>query len=183
MWQLPRTVCSRFFVGLNMDGLVGIKEPDEAQRQAEETGRIDIVRRTTVMQYRDRLQLPCNDDSIIAELPSMTLLRFASQLDMHGEKAKSEAHKGRATLRRRPKARVINMKPFLNLDLRGYMIGKHARMALRLLVPWQDRADDPMKIEDDEEAVRRLESLARDPSTPRWFRLRYSLHNRKGGLF
>ena len=34
LWQLPRTVRSRYTKGLNMDGLTGVKEPKEAKKEA-----------------------------------------------------------------------------------------------------------------------------------------------------
>ena len=38
LWGLPRTVSSRFFKGLNMDGLTGVKMPKEVAKENEDVG-------------------------------------------------------------------------------------------------------------------------------------------------
>ena len=45
LWKLPRTVCSRFFVGLNMDGLTGVKAPKDVPKEAG--GRPKIQKKST----------------------------------------------------------------------------------------------------------------------------------------
>ena len=81
-------------------------------------------------------------------------------------------------LRRRPKARVMNLKPYLQLDMTKPTAAKHAKMALRMLRPWQGAGEDPMRLEDDV-ALAQFEDFARDPNAPRWLRKRFEHHNRE----
>ena len=79
----------RFFKGLNMDGLTGIKEPkkvkvakeDDNVTEGEEQPQV-IGRRTVIQLYADRMTLPCQNEQLIAALPQMNLLRFSSEVDM-----------------------------------------------------------------------------------------------------
>ena len=81
----------RFFKGLNMDGLTGIKEPkkvkvakeDDNVTEGEEQPQV-IGRRTVIQLYADRMTLPCQNEQLIAALPQMNLLRFSSEVDMQG---------------------------------------------------------------------------------------------------
>ena len=72
----------------------------------------------------------------------------------------------------------MNLKPYLQLDLTKPTAAKHAKMALRLLQPWEGHAQDPMNLTD-EVAIGQLEEFARGPNAPRWFRQRFEHHNRE----
>ena len=72
----------------------------------------------------------------------------------------------------------MNLKPYLQLDVTAPGAAKHAKMALRMLRPWQGIGNDPMAFQD-EDALAQLEVFAADPSTPRWFRKRFQYHNRE----
>ena len=111
LWKLPRTVCSRFFVGLNMDGLTRVKGAKQVSKESpgEDAGTPPkVTQKTSIELYRDRLTLPCNDAKLKGELPRYTLLRFVRETDMRGKNG---------GLRKRPKPRVVNLKPYLQLDL------------------------------------------------------------------
>ena len=175
LWGLPRTVASRFFKGLNMDGLTGVKEPKkvpkEGTKQAEEQG-TKLSKRTVIQLYADRADLPCEDEELKAALPGYCLLRFSAELDFDQKKGFKKTGAGG---RFRP--RVMNLKPYLQLDVSAPTAAKHAKMALRMLRPWQGTGD-PMEL-DDEAALGQLEQFAADHNTPRWFRKRYQYHNRE----
>ena len=173
LWGLPRTVSSRFFKGLNMDGLTGVKQPKDVKKEGEQgdgqeqKDKPTMIKKPIAQLYATRTELPCKDPKLRAALPEYNLLRFAAELDMRGH------------LTRRPKARVMNLKPYLQLDVTKATAGKHAKMALRMLRPWEQIGNDPMELKDDQAALEQLEAFARDPSTPRWFRKRFEHHNRE----
>ena len=92
LWELPRTVSSRFFKGLNMDGLTGVKEPKEAKKEKEkkakddeeDQGPIKMTKATMIELYRDRLELPCKSAQLQVKLPHYTLHRFSAEVYFHG---------------------------------------------------------------------------------------------------
>ena len=49
-------------------------------------------------------------------------------------------------LSKRPKPRVVNFKPYLQLDFTQPTAVQHAKMSLRMLRPWQRADGDPMRI-------------------------------------
>ena len=54
----------------------------------------------------ERSSLPCTDLALKEALPQYCLLRFAAEIDLW-----------QGSMRRRPKARVMNLKPYLQLDV------------------------------------------------------------------
>ena len=133
LWGLPRTVASRYFRGLNMDGLTGVKKPKEVPKagtkEAEEHG-TQCAKRTVIQMYADRMDLPCQDEELKAALHGYCLLRFSAELDFEQKKG---FKKTGAAGRFRP--RVMNLKPYLQLDVTTPAAAKHAKMALRMLRP------------------------------------------------
>ena len=102
LWELPRTVCSRYFKSLNMDGLQWVKPPKEVARKAEWEFPKKISRGTPVKVYTERMRIPCRDAALKAQWPTYTLQRFHSEVDfMNG------------SLHRRSIPRVLRMKPYL----------------------------------------------------------------------
>ena len=61
LWGLPRTVSSRFFKGLNMDGLVGVKNPKEMKRAGQAQGDQDeeVIGRATLFVPRCHTTVCC----------------------------------------------------------------------------------------------------------------------------
>ena len=179
LWNLPRTVSSRFFKGLNMDGLTGVKKPIDVKRRPEFREQADgsprseqddepkITKATTIGLYRDRMDLDCKSAALQQALPQYNLLRFSAEIDSRGG----------VLYARRGRPRVMNLKPYLQLDVTKPTAAKHAKMALRMLRPWQGQHQDPMQLSD-EDAVAQLEELARNLDAPRWFRKRFQHHNR-----
>ena len=55
------------------------------------------------------------------------------------------------------------MKPYLQLNMTKPTAAQHAKMALRMLRPWQGVSQDPMLLAD-EATLKQLEAFARDPS-------------------
>ena len=118
-----------------MDGLTGIKEPkkvkvakeDDNVTEGEEQPQV-IGRRTVIQLYADRMTLPCQNEQLIAALPQMNLLRFSSEVDMQGKEGLK-----RVGPRGQGKPRVMNLKPYLQLDVTAPGAAKHAKMALRML--------------------------------------------------
>jgi len=91
LWQLPRTVRSRFFKGLNMDGLTGVKMPKEVAKENEDVGldgdaaqrKKQFNKTTPIERYSFRLKCRCKDPVLAAELPRMSLLRFTSEINFN----------------------------------------------------------------------------------------------------
>ena len=109
LWQLPRTVRSRYFKGLNMDGLTAVKMPkeiakedDEVEAGAKGERRKRVNKATPIERYRERLRVRCPNAELAAELPHMSLLRFTSEVNFNDT--------GFCRMKR---PRVINMKPYL----------------------------------------------------------------------
>ena len=107
------------------------------------------------------MYMNCEDAELRAALPEMTLVRFAAELDF--------STKG---LYRRPKRRVMNLKPYLQLDVTAPTAAKHAKMALRMLRPWQLGSGDPWTFSE-ERALHELEEFVKSGQAPRWFRMRF----------
>ena len=150
LWGLPRTVSSRFFKGLNMDGLVGVKNPKEvksAGKAQSDQGEESMRRATPVDLYCKRLEMPCKSEALRAALPHYNLLRFTSELDSYDG----------GLVKRSNRCRVMKMKPYLQLDMKRPTAAKHARMALRMLRPIDGRGDDPWHLSD-REALKQLEA-------------------------
>ena len=81
LWGLPRTVSSRYFKGLNMDGLTGVKEPKEvpkAESKEAEERPATVAKKTIIALYRDRMDLPCTNQRLKEALPQYNLLRFSA---------------------------------------------------------------------------------------------------------
>ena len=76
LWQLSRSVRSRYFKGLNMDGVTSLKMPAEVPKEEEGLGeeRADwwkkrLNKATAVELYKDREAIPCKDPALQAALP------------------------------------------------------------------------------------------------------------------
>ncbi len=176
LWSLPRTVTSRFFKGLNMDGLTGVKNPKEVPKEGSPEAAATsskVTKKTDVQHYAGRMKSPCKNAALRSELPKFNLLRFTAETEL-----KSAGKGEEPGIVRRKKPRVMNLKPYLQLDLTKPGAAKHAKMALRMLRPWQGEKEDPMLL-GDEEAMQQLEEFAMDKQTPRWLRKRFEHHNRQ----
>ena len=181
LWNLPRTISSRYFRGLNMDGLTGVKKPSEVEKFKEAPGGRDgpanantqeeapkITRASVSQLYRDRMDLPCKSEAFQRALPRYSLLRFSAEVDFRGG----------SLYARRGRPRIMNLKPYLQLDLTKPTAVKHAKMSLRMLRPWHGLGQDPMELSD-EVALANLEEFAQSLEAPRWFRKRFEHHNRE----
>ena len=73
---------------------------------------------------------------------------------------------------------MLNLKPYLKLDVTQPTIAKHAKMALRMLRPWHGESEDPLALLD-AAAVAQVEEFAISAAAPRWFRKRFLHHNRR----
>ena len=173
LWQLPRTVRSRFFKPLNMDGVTSLKMPAEVAREDADLGegpqaeaKKRLAKATPIEQYRDRMQIPCKDPALADALEGYSLYRFVSELNVND-----------TGICRMKRPRVVNVKPYLQLDLKRPTAVKHARMALRLLRPWHGAWQDPLHLPADE-AVAALEAFVASGEEPRWFIQRFEQHNR-----
>ena len=97
----------------------------------------------------------------------MSLLRFTSEINFND-----------TGICRMLRPRVINMKPYLQLDLRKPTAARHARMALRLLRPWSGPGQDPMHFGEDT-ALQALEIFVQSEDCPRWVKKRFEYQNRE----
>ena len=174
LWQLPRTVRSRYFKPLNMDGAPTVKKPKVVLKEGEGAAddpkvkaKKQLVSKTTIELYKDRSFIPCKDHDLHAALEHYSLLRFASEININ-----------EAGVCRMKRPRVVNVKPFLQLDLKRPTAPKQARMALRLLRPWDHTKLDPANLFD-EDAVNQLVAFVETPEAPRWFKKRFAHHNRE----
>ena len=170
LWALPRAVHTRFFKPLNMDGLIGIKAPKDVERQKENDDQAKPPRFqkvSPVQLYAKKEDMKCLRQDLKEALPAYNLLRFSAEVDVRD-----------GVVSWRKKARVMKLKPYLQLDVTKPTAAKHAKMALRLLRPFGCPRDDPMNLSD-EAALEQLEAFAQSGGAPRWFRKRFQHHNRE----
>ena len=149
--------------------------PKEVAKEKEDVGldgdaaqRKKLFNKTTpIERYSFRLKCRCKDPVLAAELPRMSLLRFTSEINFN-----------ETGICRMLRPRVINMKPYLQLDLRKPTAARHARMALRLLRPWSGPGQDPMHFGEDT-ALQALEIFVQSEDCPRWVKKRFEYQNRE----
>ena len=173
--DLGRVVCSRGFVSLQADATKALrnvaipKQPTAGVDVADALNKT-LPKKMPVERYCDRFAGTRMGTGVSVEwLDSCCLATFQAEVEMRGD-----------TLYRRRKAKIVKVKPYLNLDMGSPHAPRMARMALRLYRPFNDLEDDPA-IENnltDEEAIAQLELFLRTDLCPRWLQERYRQHNR-----
>jgi hypothetical protein len=128
----------------------------------------NLTRKKPVEKYMDRLLLERGSLQLTDEyLLNCSFFRFYSEVEDKNGKLYS----------RKMKPRVLNLKPFLNLDMAQPSGPRMAKMCLRAFKPFSSPAEDPCNLNDDE-ALTMLQEFVSGKVCPSFVRRRYQYHNR-----
>ena len=167
LWDLRRTVHSRQCMPFNLDATTALMDPAEAVNDKGEL-RKSMKKVPLVERYRDRMHSEIPEGKMDF-VQNANLFTFASHCFVHGHTGQIQFHQV---------AKVVVVKPYLNLDLRRPKAAEMCRYALRLARPWEDAGGDPINLAD-ETAISEWEQFVRLTTCPRWLRDRHRKQNRQ----